>query len=111
LVYPTPKGDVTWDSDVTNTRPITLLEVLEKTLLGITTDRATAVCAKHDVMKGTNPSVLPGTSTDDTLFPIMSQMEHAREHNQELWLVLLDIKRAFDSVDYEMLSLSLRRVG
>jgi exonuclease III/ribonuclease HI len=111
LVYPTPKGEVTWDSDVTNTRPITLLEILEKSLLGITTDRASAVCAKHDVMKGNNPSVLPGTSTDDTLFPIMAQMEDARENDKELWLVFLDIKRAFDSVSYEMLSLSLRRVG
>jgi hypothetical protein len=54
---------------------------------------------------------LLGTSTDDTFFPILAQMEHARDNNKELWLVLLDIKRAFDSVDYEMLSRSLRRVG
>jgi hypothetical protein len=45
-------------------------------------------------MKENNHSLLvPGTSPDDTLFPILAQMEHARENNKEL---ILD-KSRFDT--------------
>ena len=37
-------------------------------------------------------------------------MEDAREIKQELWIVLQDMKRAFDSVSWEMLQKAMRRI-
>jgi ribonuclease HI len=111
LIFPTPKGSVSWDASTTNTRPITLLEILQKCLVGIITVRIRVLVAKHEVLKGKNFSVLPGTSPDDVLVRINAMMEYAREFNLELWIILLDIKRAFDSVDYKLLEISLRRLG
>lgn len=37
-------------------------------------------------------------------------MEHARENNNEVWIILQDMKRAFDSVDPLALEMALRRI-
>ena len=57
-----------------------------------------------------NLSVLKGRSTDDVIHSINAIMEHARSDGNEVWLVLQDMKRAFDSVDPKALSMSMRRL-
>jgi hypothetical protein len=39
MIFPTPKGAVTWDASTGNTRPITLLEILLKSLVGLVSTR------------------------------------------------------------------------
>ena len=54
---------------------------------------------------------MPNRTTDDVLFTIHNLMEDAKENNKELWIILQDMKRAFDSVDPAALALSLRRLN
>ena len=37
-------------------------------------------------------------------------MEKAKEKNKELWIMLQDIKKAFDSISLESLKLALQRI-
>lgn len=67
--------------------------------LSILTKRLTKILDQHNVIKGLNYSVLPNRTTDDVLFTIHNLMEDAKENNKELWIILQDMKRAFDSVD------------
>jgi len=110
VIYPVPKGPVTWDSSISNTRPITLLEVPRKIVLKILTTRLSKILLDHNVLKGNNPSVLPGTCTDDVIHLVNSAMNDARKNNKECWIILQDMKRAFDSVDNEALVMSMRRL-
>jgi ribonuclease HI len=109
-IYPIPKGDVTWDTDVTNTRPITLLEILSKMCLKIVTQRLTNVLQKHSILKGHNFSVFPGKSTNDVIYTLHYMMEYATQQKEELWVLFQDMKKAFDSVDPAALMLSLKRL-
>jgi len=110
LIYPVPKSTVTWDANITNTRPITLLEVPRKLILKVLTKRLSTIILDNNILKGNNPSVLKGTGCDEVIHLINAAMEDARENNKEMWIVLQDMKRAFDSVDNNALVLSMKRL-
>ena len=83
-------------------RPITLLEHARKVCLAILTGLLSDICTRHKILHPNNFSVLKGSSIHEPLHALNSVMEDARERKQELWIVLQDIRRAFDSVDWEM---------
>lgn len=82
MIYRIPKGDVLWNSDATNTRPITLLEVFKKLFLRIITARLSNILNTNSVLKGNNFSVLKETSTDDPIYILNSVIKHDREQKQ-----------------------------
>jgi hypothetical protein len=110
VIFPVPKGEVTWDASITNTRPITLLEIPRKIALKLLTSRLSNILTNNDILRGRNPSALPGTSTNEVIYQVHQAMEHARENNNEMWIVLQDMRRAFDSVDNEALQRALKRI-
>ncbi|KAG9296203.1 hypothetical protein G9A89_014795 [Geosiphon pyriformis] len=65
---------------------------------------------KHDVLHGDNFSVLKDTTTQSTIFTIGSVIEDAIEKNHELWLVLQNMQKAYDSVGWDHLKNSLVRI-
>ncbi|KAG9290082.1 hypothetical protein G9A89_010388 [Geosiphon pyriformis] len=68
----------------------------------ILSDRISLVCSIFDVLCGNNFSF--------PIFAIGSVIEDALEKNQELWLVLQDMRQAYDSVGWEHLEKSLVRI-
>ncbi|KAG9295902.1 hypothetical protein G9A89_006641 [Geosiphon pyriformis] len=60
-----------------------------------------------DVLCEDNFSVLKETTIQLPIFAISSVVEDALEKNQELWLVLQDMQKAYDSVGWEHLRRSL----
>ncbi|EXX79126.1 hypothetical protein RirG_008640 [Rhizophagus irregularis DAOM 197198w] len=53
MVFPIPKPHE-WKCQLKNTRPITLLEVIRKSLVKLFYNRLSTIMASHDVLKGGN---------------------------------------------------------
>ncbi|KAG0039282.1 hypothetical protein BGZ89_007931, partial [Linnemannia elongata] len=88
-----------WTGSLADVRPITLLEHGRKILFSILTERLSTVMLEHDILKGANFSVLKGTSTADPIHPLNAVREDARQHKKEVWVLLQDMRRCYDSVN------------
>ncbi|KAG9306333.1 hypothetical protein G9A89_018216 [Geosiphon pyriformis] len=99
-----------WDGVLMNTRSIALIETARKILSKILSDCILMACSKFNVLQGDNFLVLKGTSTQSPVFAVGSVIEDAIEKDRELWLVLQDMRKAYDSVGWHHLRVSLRRV-
>ncbi|KAG9288320.1 hypothetical protein G9A89_021351 [Geosiphon pyriformis] len=95
---------------LTNTHPIALIETAYKILSKILLDKIFLACSIFDVFCGDNFSVLKGTMTQSPIFAISSVVEDALEKNCKLWLVLQDMHKAYDSVDWKHLRRNLVRI-
>ena len=104
ILIPKPKD---WGGDITNTRPIALIESTRKIFTRILTNRISKTCQESNILQGANFSVLNNTSTTTPIHIINSIIEHAKAHNKQAWLVLQDIKKAYDSVGWDQMERSL----
>ncbi|KAG9301356.1 hypothetical protein G9A89_018028 [Geosiphon pyriformis] len=99
-----------WKGVLTNTRLIALIETAHKILSKILSDKISLACNTHNVLRRDNFSVLKGTMTQSPIFAVGSVVKDALEKNCKLWLVLQDIKKAYNSVGWEHLKRSLIRI-
>src|SRR5690242_4326517 len=106
---PIPK-DADWRYNINNIRPIALLETFRKCVTKILTKRLSKVLAERNILKGPNFADLPGNSTEEPVQIINAIMKNAKDNNKELWLVLQDMRKAFDSVSLKSLDLAMRRL-
>ncbi|KAG9303650.1 hypothetical protein G9A89_018547 [Geosiphon pyriformis] len=97
-------------SVLTNTRPIALIKMTCKILSKILSDRIFLVCSTFDILRKDNFLVLKGTITQSPIFAIGSVIEDALEKNREFWMVLQNMKKAYNSVGWEHLKKSLIRI-
>ncbi|KAG9297782.1 hypothetical protein G9A89_011297 [Geosiphon pyriformis] len=102
-----------WDGVLMNTRPIALIKTARKILSKILLDQILATCSKFGVLYEDNFSVLKGTSTQSSVFAVGSVIEDVLEKNRELWLVLQNMRKTYDSVGWHYLeaSLKIKNVG
>ena len=108
-IYPIPKNN-DWCGDLSNTRPIILIETARKILTKILTLRLAAVCKNHEILKGPNFAGLPGESTSEPIHLINNICEEARETKKELWILFQDTAKAFDTVNLEMLEKAMQHI-
>ncbi|KAG9293663.1 hypothetical protein G9A89_019000 [Geosiphon pyriformis] len=99
-----------WDEIFTNTWPIVLIKTARKILSKVFSDRISSACSKFGVLHGDNFSVLKGTSTQSPVFAVSSVVEDALEKNRELWLILQDMSKTYDSVGWYHLEVSLKYI-
>jgi hypothetical protein len=92
-------------------RPITLLNTFRKIFTGVLTIRLTWVLDKHHILKGNQFGFLPNKSTSDYLTTFRHVIDHSRLKNQNLFVALLDISKAFDTVPLIAQKLSMQRIG
>ncbi|KAG9287246.1 hypothetical protein G9A89_008876 [Geosiphon pyriformis] len=93
-----------------NTHPIALIETARKILSKIFSDRISLACSTFDVLRGDNFSVLKSMTMQSPIFAIGSVVEDALEKNRELWLVLQNMRKAYDLVGWEHLRKNLVRI-
>ncbi|KAG9291175.1 hypothetical protein G9A89_013047 [Geosiphon pyriformis] len=82
---------------------VSILKVLFKILL----NRISFICSKFGVFYGNNFLVLKDIFTQSPVFTVGSVIENALEKNKELWLVLQDMHKAYNSVGWHHLEASL----
>ena len=70
----------------------------------------TRVFVEREILKGPNYAGLPVNSTKQPIHILNMVMEEAQEKNKEVWILLQDMKKAFDSVPLESLEWALKRV-
>eukprot|EP00741_Cyanophora_paradoxa_P008225 tig00000025_g7959.t1 len=110
-IFGIPKNG-SWDGDIEgNLRPITLQEVGLKLTTGLVTKRLAEAIEKHGILKGVNYGFRKAKATDDALHLMVAILEDAKEHRKPIYLLLQDIRRAYDSVSWASMELSLRRIG
>jgi hypothetical protein len=108
-IYPIPKKE-DWMADLINTRPIVLMEVTRKCFTKIITNRLSLVCKEKQVLRGPNFAGLLGESTQEPIQLLHNICKEAREQSKELWIMLQDTAKAFDTVNLEMLDKALARI-
>ncbi|GBC15332.2 RNA-directed DNA polymerase from mobile element jockey-like [Rhizophagus irregularis DAOM 181602=DAOM 197198] len=77
LLFPIPKPH-DWDSKLTNTRPITLLETTRKLMVSVFSQRLNQSLAKYNILQFNNRAGVLGQSCLEPLFQIQHSIEHAR---------------------------------
>ena len=87
-----------------------MLETFRKCTTKILTRRLIQVFCERNILKGPNFAGLLGNSTEEPVHIVNAIMEDAKDNNKELWLVLQDMKKAFDSVSLEALKLAMERI-
>ena len=76
----------------------------------VVTKRLTKVFTEREILKEPNFAGLPGNSTEQLIHILNMIMEEAQEKNKEVWILLQDMKKAFDSVSLESLEWAFKRV-
>src|SRR3984957_9742214 len=108
IVYPIPKPHE-WESQLKNTRPITLLETARKCFVKLFTNRLSTILYEHGVLQGGNFAGLPGGSCQAPIHVLDSLITDSLLHKKPLWVLSQDISKAFDSVSLPMLDLAMAR--
>ncbi|GET55689.1 RNA-directed DNA polymerase from mobile element jockey-like [Rhizophagus irregularis DAOM 181602=DAOM 197198] len=109
MVFPIPKPHE-WKCQLKNTRPITLLEVIRKSLVKLFYNRLASILASNEILKGGNFAGLPGGSCRDPIVILEFIIHDAHLNKSPLWILSQDISKAFDSVDLKMLRFALERI-
>ena len=93
-----------------NIRPIALLEIFRKYVTKVYTTRLERILRENNILEGSNFAGLIGSSTESPIHILSMIIEEAKEKNKELWIMLQDMKKAFDSVSLVSLKLVLQRI-
>jgi exonuclease III/ribonuclease HI len=109
-ICPIPKAS-DWKKEITNTRPITLLETARKIFTKIITARLESSCRNFNLLKGFNHCATKGSSCNAAIATVTSVINHAHKFKQEAWIAFQDMKKAYDSVAWQGLQLAMERIN
>ena len=109
-IYPIPKNN-TFDGNLNLTRPISLIEHIRKIYTKIITNRLNQVFSQYPILSPFNYVALPGNSTSTPIHILNNLIEDANCNYKEIWLLSQDMSKAYDSVNFDLLKLSLQRLS
>src|SRR6266542_2545201 len=104
--YSIPKPEK-FSYNISNTRPIALLDVFRKAMTKMATKRLSQILSDNLILTGYNFCGLKEESTVTPLNVLNNIMEDAKEHRKELWILTQDMAKAYDSISMEGLRMSL----
>ena len=107
-IYTMPKPG---EPSLQNCRPISLMECSLKVLTRILNRRLMDGLLKGGVFSALQSGFIVGREGTDPVYIVKGALEDARERNIHLYLLLLDLERAFDSVEAWSLEWSYRWAG
>ena len=108
-IFPIPKKP-TFDSDLNNTRPISLIEHIKKLYTKILTTRLNQIFTSHKILNPHHYIALLGNSTNTPIHILNNIIEDSYCNKKELWLLSQDMSKAYDSVNLDLLKLALERI-
>uniref|UniRef100_A0A914PPJ6 Reverse transcriptase domain-containing protein n=1 Tax=Panagrolaimus davidi TaxID=227884 RepID=A0A914PPJ6_9BILA len=95
--------------DIGNYRPISLLPVLYKLLTRVITNRVVAAVEVSHALPPEQAGFRKCYSTVDHIYSLNQVFEKCREYNMPLYVVFIDFKKAFDSVELPAIWEALER--
>ena len=98
-------------SDCNNFRGISLLSHTGKLLLKIVANRLSDFCEAQQILPEEQCGFRPVRSTIDMLFVVRRLQELGRQRKIPLYMCCVDLQKAYDSVDRELLWKVLARAG
>lgn len=108
LICCIPKGE--WTGDLTMVRPIALLETMRKLFSSILTKRLQRIIETHGILRGGNFGFTSGRRTTDFVHVLRATIDDSLLRRRGLEVLLLDVRRAYDSVSWISLQRSLERI-
>ena len=97
------------DTDPSNYRPISLLNSIYQVFASMLQARLSSIHETH--MRNTQFGFRAGRGTIHPLFILRRAMEWSEMTANPLYILLLDWKQAFDSVDHNAMLIALKRFG
>uniref|UniRef100_A0A914Q2U9 Reverse transcriptase domain-containing protein n=1 Tax=Panagrolaimus davidi TaxID=227884 RepID=A0A914Q2U9_9BILA len=97
--------------DIGNYRPISLLPVLYKLLTRVITNRVVAAVEVSHALPPEQAGFRKCYSTVDHIYSLNQVFEKCREYNMPLYVIFIDFKKAFDSVELPAIWEALERFG
>lgn len=94
-----------------NYRPISLLSVLSKLFEKILFNRINAYLAEFDILSSNQFGFKKGVSTTDALLTINNHIFEYRNKRKYVSLTAIDLKKAFDTIDRQLLLMKLSYIG
>ena len=98
-------------SEVNNYRPISLLPVLSKVFEKVLHKRITTFVEKHSVLSSTQYGFRANYSPEHAVLDVVSTCYNNISNKQYTGLIMLDLKKAFDSVTHTILLSKLDHYG
>ena len=111
FLVPIGKGEEQPETDLSNVRPLMLLEPLRKAWTGIFNLRFRRIREKHGILNESQHGFRPRRGCSDALMQTHNLLESVHEMSDKLYLSTWDIKRAFDSITKRHIRLAARRAG
>jgi ribonuclease HI len=97
--------------DISNYRPITLINVIYKTYSTILTKRLSEFVERNNFLHHSQCGFRPGRSTAHKLLAIDAFLREAQTERKEAHIVSIDIKKAYDSIEHWIIRKTLGRGG
>ena len=81
-----------------HTRPITLIDHTQKVFTKILTNRLTNILDRNNILSSQNYTAFPLQSTIQPISQLTTIIEYASTTQKEIWLLLQDMSKVFDSI-------------
>src|SRR6185369_2056449 len=101
---------INWTYDLSDTRPISLLEASRKIYTKHINSILSHTILKNKILSSSNFAGLRGQSVFEPLSIVSSELNYAKLTNSELWIASFDISKAYDSVNISCLEIALKRI-
>ena len=86
-----------------NYRSVSNLEFMGKTIEHAVTSQLTWYISENSLLELMQPTYIKGHSTETALLKVKADLLHATDHQEVVFLILLGLSLAFDTVDHCML--------
>ncbi|KAG7308626.1 hypothetical protein JYU34_005848 [Plutella xylostella] len=97
--------------DTTNYRPIAILSCLNKIVEKAITGQISAFLLKHDVIARAQHGFQKGKSTSSLLMDFSNAINMALNNKQHVGVIFIDFKKAFDTLEHNILLRSMDSCG
>ena len=96
---------------VTNYRPISILPILAKVIEGLIYEKLMSYLNKNKILSPAQFGFRQGRSTKNALIKFISKIQNSIDTGQKSAAVFLDLKKAFDTVNYTILLKKMQKYG
>ena len=98
-------------TDLGQTRPIALMETMCKLYERVLCDRILNTMMTNNMIDRCQHGSIPEGTTNDAMFNLAGVLDDARDSQQSLYLLSLDLSKAFDTLEYWSQAMTWRAFG